>query len=164
MHRIVLSIVTFTVASLLPGCTPEPMTGQLEPPAGAHTAQAKDGLIVSLVLADDDLQPGQTLIATLRAENTSREPIRITSHRATLWTLELLTDHGRGWDIVKTYPEASLTVMKTWTLGPGASRHWTVELPVTKEWNTFRPTAVRGFLNGRDQTAPQVHINVQPAR
>lgn len=164
MHRILLSIVTFTVASLLPGCTPEPLTGQLDPPAGAHTAHADDGLIVSLALDDDDLQPGQTLIATLRAENTSRRPIHITSTAGTLWKMDLLVDHERGWDIARTYPQASTAVMKSWTLAPGASRHWTVEIPVTPDWVTFRPTAIRGFLNGREQTAPLVHINVQPAR
>jgi hypothetical protein len=164
MSRLLFSIAPLAIAALLIGCAEKPLTGQPEPPAGAHTAQADDGLVVSLVLDDDDLRPGQTLIATLRAENTSRQPIHITSTAGTLWKMDLLVDHERGWDIARTYPQASTAVMKSWTLAPGASRHWTVEIPVTTDWVTFRPTAVRGYLNGREQTAPLVHINVQPAK
>ena len=122
-----------------------------------------DGLSVSVEILKRDFNIGETFVATVTAENRTKMPIEIIARTGAPVYMRLWRHTGLTWQEVKRYPEAATMVMSPWTLAPGDRRVFARQLVVEPDWPTAELLRLTAELNGRDEVAPALVIEVHPS-
>jgi hypothetical protein len=130
---------------VLGGCPSE----QMDQASGLTNTATKDGLSVRLELPMRNLYWGQSVTATVVATNTSGRAITVQRPTQAPVLVKVWRHTVAGLEEVKRLPAASVMVAGTWKLEPGASRTFTLELPVERDWPTGEPLRITAELNGR---------------
>ena len=67
-----------------------------------------------------------------------------------------------GWDCIKEYPLTSTIVSRPWKLTGKRARVFRPELTVEPDWPTHELLKIQAHINGREDLAPTVCIEVLP--
>ena len=125
----VLCFVAVVLVGLVSGCAPQ---ADLEP---INTVE-HGGLSVQLELAKRDFMIGEQFRVDVTASNNTSEPMGIVARSGAPVYVRIWRFTGMAWDEVKTYPEASIMVMRPWTLPAGEDWKFSMLLSVEPDWPT----------------------------
>jgi hypothetical protein len=128
----------------------------------AEVTATSDDLSVTLRLPRKQYTLGDELPVMMFAANRGSDGIRLSSSTSAPYQLFLEQATPLGWEIFKTYPEASAMVLSEWTLMPGENRTIQTKLLVERDWPTLENLRLRACLPSRPDVAPAVHIEVTP--
>jgi len=160
-----ITILILSVLVLLIGCD-TPSASESQPPSVSQvaiaSAEGKD-LAVTVRLPKSQYVIGEDVPVTIIAINRSREGLRFSASTSAPYQIRLETSTPMGWEVFKTYPEASAMVLAEWSLRPGEKRTIQTKLLVERDWPTYKDLRLRVNLPGRPDIAPYVHIEVTPA-
>jgi len=159
MMRTVLTALT-TIALL--GCVGCPPPDSLEGPR-VHV-ETKKGLTVELVLPKYSFYRGEAIPLKIVARNESREDIVLDADSRALAHVTLHRRAIDAWQQIKKYPDSAIVAARQWTLRPGQSRTFPLNIDVAPDWPTGEPLRLAGGLNGRPDVAPAATIDVYPTR
>jgi hypothetical protein len=154
------------IVSLSAGCE-EQNASQSQPPSVSRIAVAsatgKD-LAVTLRLPKNRFAVGEDVPVMIIANNLGKEGLRFSASTSAPYHIRLEKAAPLGWEVVKTYPEASAMILAEWVLMPGEKRTIQTKLLVERNWPTYENLRLRVNLPGRDDVAPAVHIEVTPKK
>lgn len=156
--RIAAACVLLLTTAMLVGCANASRV-DLRP---INTVEV-DGLSVSVEIPKRNFNTGETFVATVTAENRTKMPIEIIARTGAPVYLRLWRHTGLTWQEVKRYPEAATMVMSPWTLAPGDRRVFVRQLLVEPDWPTAELLRLTAELNGRDEVAPALVIEIHPS-
>ncbi|MBN1553602.1 MAG: hypothetical protein JXA11_02570 [Phycisphaerae bacterium] len=131
--------------------------------AAVASAEGKD-LAVTLRLPKSQFAPGEEVPITILATNRGRDGLRFSASNSAPYQIRLEKYTPLGWEVVKTYPEASAIVLAEWVLQPGEKRTIGTKLLVEPDWPTYENLRLRVNLPGRTDVAPFVQIEVTPEK
>lgn len=117
-----------------------------------------NGLCARIALPDNTFNAGEIFLATFAATNKTDKPMTIHAISGSPVYVRLWRRTAVGWETFKRYPEAVVMVMKSWTLEPGQTRTFPMQLVVDRTWPTSEPLRLTGELNGRQDVRPNVTI------
>jgi hypothetical protein len=159
MRSMSIPAVLFSIA-LVCGCAQK----HAMPSSSGLASQQAGGLVMSLEVPGTSYAVGGQMPVTIIARNTAKEPVRITANSTDLAQVRIYQHTPAGWDLIKQYPQAAISVMSPWTLGPQQERVWHMSIPVEPDWPTGEPLRVAALLNGRTDVSPSVIVNVSTAK
>jgi hypothetical protein len=149
------------------GCEEPKTTSPSQPPsvstAAIANASGKD-LSVTLRLPKSQFTIGEDVPVMIIAYNRGREGLRFSASTSAPYHIRLEESTPLGWEVVKSYPEASAMILSEWTLQPGEKRTIQTKLQVDRDWPTYEDLRLRVHLPGRTDVAPFVHIEVTPEK
>jgi hypothetical protein len=122
--------------------------------------QAEDGLKLVLQVKDDIAPKGQTQPVIVTAINTSGNDIRIIADSSAPVYMQLFRNTISGPEVIERFPEASLQVMRPWTLKAGESVEYEMPLEVKRNWPSIDLLTLQAHLNGRPDVLPAVQFQV----
>lgn len=141
-------------AFVLAGC-PKPA----EPVTATNVVRSND-LELKLALEKRTFAPGEKFTATVTATNVSGDPITIKASSGAAAWLTVYAYNPLRMDQVERYPKSAMSVPMTWTLDPGQSRSFTMELTVEPNWPRGEFLLLSAELNGRPNPVVGVVISV----
>ncbi len=155
------TLCVLTALAILPlmGC--KQPDADSDSPAALSQEKAADGLVVTLEVPSREFTQGQTVPITVRATNTSDQPIQIQATSAALVQFTVWQKQVGGLTRVKTLPEMAAQVLSPWVLEADSTRTFTRELEVTKDWPTHEILWLSAELNGRADLTPKVYFEVK---
>lgn len=152
-------ILPFVLIALFVGGCMAPKPQPINP--NEARAISKD-LQVTIALPSRSFVIGQTMKVTVTARNNGENPIHIESRSSNLVTIQVFQKELQGWQQVKHYPQAGLTVLSPWALAPGQERTWQLNLPIEPDWPTGAPVRIKALLNGADRPSPEINVRISP--
>ena len=125
-------------------------------------ASCVDGLEVSFELKNEKTSfvVGECINVVVTAVNRSETPITIEALSGEPVKVELTWNSQVGVELVKSYPRTSIVKRSKWKIQPGSSRQYTINFMVTEDYPSYSPLKVIAYLNGREDTAPALKINI----
>ena len=150
-----------TIALL--GCVGCPPPGDSLTGPRVH-ADTKKGLTVELVLPKYSFCRGESIPLKIVARNDSRSDIVLNADTRALAHVTLHRRAIDAWERIKRYPDSAIMVARRWTLRPGQTRTFPLNVDVAPDWPTGEPLRLVGALNGRPDVAPAAMIDVYPTR
>lgn len=156
-----------TLCVLLALAAAMPLLGCKQPdadankPAAISQEQAADGLVVTLEVPSREFTQGETVPVTVRATNTSDQPIQIRATSAALVKFTVWQKEVGGLTRIRTIPEMSAQVLSPWILEADSTRTFTRDLTITKDWPTNEILWLSAELNGREGLMPKVYFEVK---
>jgi len=126
------------------------------------SATATDGLELRLEIEDKttSFTPGEVFNVKVTAINRAGRPIRIRGTSGSPQVVYLWWYRDEGWEMIRTYPTASIVVRNDWALNTGQVREFRMKIKVDKGWPTFSPLTLVARLNGRKSPMPAIPIDV----
>ena len=127
-------------------------------------ADTSKGLTVELVLPKYSFYRGEAIPLKVVARNDSRRSILLDADSRALAYVTLHRRAIDAWQRIKKYPDSAIMVTRHWTLRPGESRTFPLNVDVAPDWPTGESLRLVGGLNGRPDVAPAAMIDVYPTR
>jgi len=126
------------------------------------SSTATDGLELRIEIEEKktSFTPGEIFNVKITAINRAGRPIRISGKSGSPQVVYLWWFMDVGWEMIRTYPTASLVVRNDWTLKTGQIREFRMKIKVDKGWPTFSPLTLIARLNGRKSPLPSIPIDV----
>ena len=162
--RNVMIVLSLALAAGLTGCPPADSNQAGPNAAGILESQTKNGLTVTLKAATRYLAVGDSLAVNITVTNQTDAPITIKANSGAEALVHLFRNTSVGWEQVKSFPEMQTMVMNPWVLQAGASRTFTLNLPIAKDWPTNEPVRITAEINGLPGLAPGGVIRVYDTR
>ena len=126
------------------------------------SSTATDGLELRLEIVEKKTSfiPGEVFTVKITAINRAGRPIRITGKSGSPQVVYLWWFTDVGWEMIRTYPKASLVLRNDWKLKTGQVREFKMKIEVDKGWPTYSPLTLVARLNGRKSPMPTIPIDV----
>jgi hypothetical protein len=164
MRNVRIALSLGLAVGLIGGCTPTDANQAGPNAAGIFESQTRGGLTVTLKAPARYLTAGDSLTVSVTLTNQTDAPITIKANSGAEALIHLSRGTSVGWEQVKSFPEMQTMVMNPWVLQAGASRTFTLNLPVAKDWPTNEPLRISAEINGLPGLTPGGVIRVYDTR
>jgi len=156
------TVFVLLAAACLAGCArPSPPPLEL---SGLYATERTDELLLGIEVPRNAYGPDETIPVRITVRNVSSEPVTITADSSSPVHVLVYSFDGVGWDEVLYFPRAELLVTRSWTLRPGATRRFPLNLPITPAWPREEPLRLAGVVNGVEGVEAAVEIVVRSHR